>query len=214
MHYPHLDSGVTVDSVVNNYHADVLATFRGYKRLADQALKQIDDDEFFRTIDEESNSVAVIVKHISGNQLSRFTDFLTSDGEKPERDRDSEFIIAEETRADLMDRWAQGWDVLFGCLENLGTGDYQKNVLIRGEEHTVPGALNRQLTHYAYHIGQIVLLAKHFGSTEWATLSVPRNKSNEFNRFLIEKKEKGNASSHPLEGPAEFAGSLKERGQE
>ena len=191
--------------VVKNYRQDALETFRGYRALAEKALERVSDEEFFRKIDKESNSIAVLVKHISGNQLSRFTDFLTTDGEKAERDRDSEFIIDSKARGSLMKRWDAGWATLFHSLESLANDDFQKFVKIRGERHSIVEALNRQLTHYAYHIGQIVFLAKHFRSSNWKTLSVPKNRSLEFNEFLQRKITKGEAKGSPLDGPSEFA---------
>ena len=179
---------------VDNYHADALASFRNYKKLAERAIDQVSDDEFFATIDEEANSIALIVKHIAGNLRSRWTDFLSSDGEKPDRNRDTEFEVIEDTRASLMRFWEDGWRTLFDAIEPLTEEDFAKTVTIRGEPHSFVEAINRQLTHYSYHIGQIVLLAKHFRSSEWKTLSVPKNRSAEFNQFVTSKetsKKKG-----------------------
>jgi hypothetical protein len=157
-------------------------TFRSNKALADKALAQLKDEELFVTIDEESNSVGVIIKHMTGNMFSRWTDFLTTDGEKPDRNRDMEFVITPETtREELLARWEEGWKCVFNAVESLQPGDVEKIVLIRGEEHTVMKAVIRQVSHYAQHIGQIVFLAKHFRSSEWKTLSIPRNRSAEFN---------------------------------
>jgi hypothetical protein len=156
---------------------------RGYKRMAEGALTQLGDEEFFRVIDPESNSVAIIVKHIVGNQRSRFTDFLATDGEKPNRHRDTEFIIdANTTRGDVMAWWDQGWKVLFDTLASLKPEDVTRTVTVRNEPHTVLQAINRQIAHYAQHIGQIVFLAKHLKSSNWKTLSIPRGKSEEFNK--------------------------------
>lgn len=150
--------------------------------LIDRAVRQLDDSEFFRTIDEESNSVALIVKHIAGNMRSRWTDFLTTDGEKPDRQRDNEFVIFEDdTRERLLAKLDDGWNLVFAELDGLSPEDLSRTVLIRSEPHTVTGAICRQLTHYAYHAGQIVFLAKHLRSTSWATLSVARGKSEDFN---------------------------------
>ena len=190
--------------VVENYRKNVLETFRGYRCMAEKALEQVNDDEFFRQLDDESNSIAIIVKHISGNQASRFTDFLTTDGEKAERDRDSEFIIDNNARDRLMKDWENGWGTLFAAIEELKNEDFGLSVAIRGEPHTVVEAINRQLTHCAYHVGQIVFLAKHHRCTDWQTVSVPRNRSADFNEFLARKKAKGEAPSHPLDGPGEF----------
>ena len=170
------------DAIVQNYFEDALSSFRSYKKLAEKAIAQLSDEEFFVTLDEESNSVAVIMKHMAGNMFSRWTDFLTSDGEKPNRNRDMEFVIeAQTTKDDLVDYWERGWKCVFEALEPLRPEDFEKKVTIRGEEHTIVQAINRQLTHYAYHIGQLVFLAKHFRSAEWKSLSIPRNKSAEFN---------------------------------
>jgi hypothetical protein len=173
------------ESLAQHYLADVLSTFRAYRKLAEKALVQLNDEEYFVALDEESNSIAVIMKHIAGNMLSRFTDFLTSDGEKPDRNRDSEFVIdPRTTKGELYVYWERGWACLFKALEPLRPEDFEKKVTIRGQEHTIVQAINRQMTHYAYHIGQIVFLAKHFRSTEWNSLSVPRNRSAEFNTYL------------------------------
>jgi hypothetical protein len=130
----------------------------------------------------------LIVKHIAGNLRSRWTDFLTTDGEKPDRDRDTEFEVIQDTRESLMQFWEDGWQTLFAAIEPLTEEDFAKTVTIRGEPHSIVEAINRQLTHYSYHIGQIVLLAKHFRSKEWKTLSVPKNRSAEFNQFVGSKK--------------------------
>jgi hypothetical protein len=173
------------DSFGQLYLADALSTFRAYRKLADRAIEQLSDEECFLQLDQESNSVAIIMKHIAGNMLSRFTDFLTSDGEKPDRDRDSEFIIAAgTTRAELLAYWNRGWACLFAALEPLQPEDLEKTITIRGGEHSVVQAINRQMTHYASHIGQIVFLSKHLRSAEWKSLSIPRNRSSQFNDYL------------------------------
>ena len=170
------------EAVAQDYLDDARKAMRAYKKLADKALAQLKDDEYFTTLDEESNSIAVVMKHIAGNAISRWTDFLTSDGEKPDRNRDSEFVILPETTRDEMRAyWERGWQCVFDALNPLQSEDLAKRVYIRGEEHTVVQAINRQLMHYAYHIGQIVFLAKHFRVTDWNSLSIPRNKSAEFN---------------------------------
>ena len=171
--------------LAQHYLADALSTFRAYRKLAEKALAQLNDEEYFATLDEESNSIALIMKHIAGNMISRWTDFLTSDGEKPDRQRDLEFVIEPQTtKADLLAYWERGWSCLFNALEPLRPDDFEKKVTIRGQEHTIVQAINRQMTHYALHIGQIVFLAKHFRSAEWTSLSVPRNRSAEFNAYL------------------------------
>jgi hypothetical protein len=181
------------DSLAKHYLDEALAALRAYKRLAEKAFEQLEDDEFFITLDEESNSVGVIIKHMSGNMLSRWTDFLTTDGEKPDRNRDQEFVLSPETsREALMKQWEKGWSCVFSAIEPLQPEDLGRMVLIRGEEHTVVKAITRQLTHYAYHTGQIVFLAKHLRSADWRSLSIPRNRSAEFNISLAEKiKESG-----------------------
>ena len=154
------------------------AEWRRYKTLGEGAIQQVRDDELGR--DSGGNSVAVIVWHVAGNLKSRFTDFLTTDGEKPERDRDLEFeMLPGTTKNDLLAYWEQGWKAVFAAVEPLQPEDLMRTITIRGQDHTVIQAINRQLAHYAYHVGQIVYLAKHFKSTEWQSLSVPRNKSAE-----------------------------------
>lgn len=168
-------------------------------------MAQVTDEEFFAAIDVEANSIAIIIKHIAGNQISRWTDFLTADGEKADRFRDAEFEMIADTRESLTQFWERGWQTLFDAVEPLTPEDFAKTVLIRGEPHTVAEALNRQLTHYAYHIGQIVLLAKHFRSGDWKTLSVPRNKSAEFNKFLADKQTEGVSKINRMDAPQVFA---------
>jgi len=190
---------------IENYKADALASFRNYKKMAERAIDQVSDDEFFRTIDAEANSIAVIVKHVAGNLHSRWQDFLTTDGEKPTRNRDTEFELTADTRESLKQFWEAGWETLFDNVEPLTADDFAKTVTIRGEPHTVVEAINRQLTHYSYHVGQIVLLAKHFRSADWKTLSVPKNRSAEFNKFLEAKQAAGALKMDRLEAPFEFS---------
>lgn len=160
---------------------DSLRQFRKYKALADGALTQAADGDLFRAIDPESNSIAVVMKHLSGNMRSRWTDFLTADGEKADRNRDTEFeLVPEDTRARIFERWEAGWQLLFDALTPLSPADVSRTVAIRGEAHTVLQAVNRQLTHYAYHVGQIVFLARHFAGSRWTSLSIPKGKSREF----------------------------------
>ena len=174
--------------LLEQYHSDALQSFRNYKKLAERAIEQVSDEEFFATIDEEANSIALIVKHVAGNLRSRWTDFLTTDGEKPDRNRDTEFEVIEDTRESLTKYWEDGWRILFDAIEPLTEEDFSKTVTIRGQPHSIVEAINRQLTHYSYHIGQIVLLAKHFRSSEWKTLSIAKNRSAEFNRHVGEKR--------------------------
>ena len=163
-----------------------LRELRSLKRAAERAMAQVSDDRFFAALDPETNSIAVLVKHLSGNMRARWTDFLTTDGEKPWRDRDSEFLIGpDDTRAALFERWEQGWQVLLGALELLGPADLERTVTIRAEPYSVVGAAQRSLSHYSDHIGQIILLAKHFAGTNWKTLSVPRGKSQEHNAEFV-----------------------------
>jgi hypothetical protein len=157
---------------------DIALTFRKQKDLAERALAQVDDADFFRTIDAESNSIAVIAKHIGGNLRSRWTDFLTTDGEKPDRDRDDEFVVAGETgRAGVMATWNAGWDALFETLASLRPDDLTATVHIRAEAMTAIAAMHRAVAHISQHVGQIVLLAKHYRSSDWKTLSIPRGRS-------------------------------------
>lgn len=160
---------------------DVLLNLGKSKRLADRALAQVDDERFFALIDPDANSLALIVKHVAGNQRSRWTDFLTSDGEKPDRNRDTEFELGPaDTRAGIMARWEAGWALLFETIGALRPDDLGRTVTVRGEEHTVLQAIGRQLVHYAQHVGQIVFLAKHLTGPAWRTLSIPKGRSQEF----------------------------------
>src|SRR2546426_8004907 len=169
-------------SIGQHYLDDALRRFRDYKKLAERAFAQIANEEFFRTLDEESNSIAINMKHMAGNMISRWTDFLTTDGEKPERNRDLEFVMLPETsKDDMLAYWERGWQCVFDAVEPLKPEDLMRTIRVRGQDHTVVQAINRQLAHYAYHVGQIVFLAKHFKSSEWQSLSVPKNRSAEFN---------------------------------
>jgi hypothetical protein len=165
-----------------SYLKDSLGVFRHYKGLAERAMAQLTDGQLVAVLDEESNSIAVIVKHMAGNMRSRFTDFLTSDGEKPDRQRDLEFSDPPKTREALLALWEAGWACVFGALDPLGEKDLARTVTIRSEAHSVMQAINRQVAHYAYHCGQIVFLAKHLNSVAWRPLTVGRGQSEEFNR--------------------------------
>lgn len=192
------------ESLATHYLKDSIASLRAYKKLAEKALVQLKEDEFFITLDEEANSIAVIMKHMAGNMLSRWTDFLTTDGEKPDRNRDAEFLIEPKTgKEDVLAYWEKGWARVFEALEPLGPEDLGKTVLIRGEEHTVIQAINRQLMHYANHIGQIIFLAKHFRSMEWTSLSIPRNKSLDFDKFLKQRTAEA-GTQHRFDDAAKF----------
>jgi hypothetical protein len=165
-----------------SYLRDSLSIFRYSKGLAERAMAQLTDAQLLCAPDAESNCIAVIVKHMTGNMRSRFTDFLTSDGEKPDRRRDLEFTDPLETRQALMASWEAGWACVFGALEPLGEDDLVRTVTIRGEAHSVLQAINRQVAHYSYHCGQIVFLAKHLSAAGWKPLTVGRGQSEEFNR--------------------------------
>jgi hypothetical protein len=167
--------------LATHYLEEMKRQFRGHKRMGEAAMAQLEDKDFFAALDPESNSVATLVKHIAGNARSRFTDFLTSDGEKPDRFRDQEFeVSAKTTREEVLCWWEQAWQDVFSVLDSLAPEDVQRTVTIRSEPHTVMQALNRALAHYAQHIGQIVFLAKHLRSEQWRTLSIPRGKSEDY----------------------------------
>jgi hypothetical protein len=184
------------NEVAQQYLADCVATFRGYKKLADKAIAQVMDEQLFITLDSESNSIAIIMKHMAGNMLSRWTDFLTTDGEKPDRDRDAEFVMdPSTTNQEIGTYWERGWNCLIDAVESLQASDLERTITIRGEHHGVVQAINRQLTHYAYHVGQIVFLAKHLRANEWQSLSIPRNRSAAFNAYLSEQKGNKPAST-------------------
>lgn len=168
-----------------SYVEDSLALFRYYKGLAEQAMEQVTDEELISVLDSEMNSIAVIVKHMAGNMRSRWSNFLTTDGEKPDRNRDSEFEDPPATREALLAVWEEGWKCLFVAMERLSDADLSRIVTIRAEAHSVMQAINRQVAHYSYHCGQIVLLAKHFKVNQWRSLTVPRGKSGDFNRRVI-----------------------------
>ena len=179
---------VMSENLAQHYLENVIAEFRSLKKLGDRAMKQLDDEQFFVTLDPESNSIAVVVKHLAGNMRSRWVDFLTSDGEKPDQYRDQEFIIDENAkRAEVVELWERGWRHVFDAIEPLRPDDVMRTVIIRREPHTVLQAINRQLGHYAAHVGQIIFLAKHLKSTEWKTLSVPRGQSEQFNQIMTER---------------------------
>jgi hypothetical protein len=176
------------DELAKHYLENVINEFRLLKKQGERAMEQLADEEFFVTLDPESNSIAILVKHLAGNMRSRWVDFLTSDGEKPDRFRDQEFVLDDTaSRDDLMNWWEQGWGHVFNALEPLQAEDVMRTVVIRAEPHTVVQAINRQLTHYATHVGQIVFLAKHLKSAKWKTLSVPRGQSEQFNQQHFER---------------------------
>ena len=173
------------------YVDEAFRSLRGHKRLADDAIAQLSDEQFFAAPDPESNSVAVIMKHLAGNMRSRFTDFLTTDGEKPDRHRDSEFVMqGGAKREEVIGAWEQSWQFVFDTLNSLQPEDLERSVTIRGEPHSVLQAVNRQVAHYAYHVGQIVFLAKHWKGAEWKTLSVPKGQSEQVNSAITQKYKK------------------------
>src|SRR5213594_356137 len=163
-----------------SYLKDSIELFRYYKKLAERAMQQAPDEALFAALDKESNSIAIIVKHLAGNMRSRWTDFLTTDGEKPDRNRDTEFEDAPKTRAALMETWERGWKYVFDALALLSDEDLVREITIRAEPHSVMQAINRQIAHYSYRVGQIVCLAKHFAASQWQTLTIPKKKSGAF----------------------------------
>ena len=176
----HCDNIPMAHQFTTSYIVEALASLRQYKRLAEGAMAQVSDDQLIAALDAEMNSISTIVKHMTGNMRSRWTDFLTTDGEKPDRNRDDEFVAPPATRAALMETWDQGWALVFQAIEPLNDSDLSRTVMIRGEGHSVMQAINRQIAHYASHTGQIILLAKHFKGDQWQSLSVPRNRSAEY----------------------------------
>jgi hypothetical protein len=169
------------------YLDDVGAQLAKLRTTAERAMDQLGDEDFARTLDQENNSIAVIVKHVGGNLRSRCTDFLTSDGEKPSRNRDGEFVLLpEDTRSNLMAGWVAGWDLLAATVGALRPDDLAHTIYIRGEPHTVQQALNRHIGHLSYHVGQIVLLAKHWAGGRWQTLTIPRGQSETYNQSMNE----------------------------
>ena len=178
--------------LTTSYVKDSASIFRQYKRLGDRAMGQCPDEALFVTLDAESNSIAIIVKHMAGNMRSRWRDFLTTDGEKPDRDRDTEFETPPKTRAELTEMWEGGWKYVFDALEALTDADLTRTVTIRSEPHSVMQAINRQVAHYAHHVGQIVFLAKHFATKagkKWESLSVPRGQSRQSAAEVAEGKK-------------------------
>jgi uncharacterized damage-inducible protein DinB len=169
------------------YLDDLFRSLRGHKRLADNAIAQLDDQQFFAAPQPEDNSVAIIVKHVAGNLRSRFTDFLTSDGEKSDRHRDQEFELSNATREQIMSWWEQHWQLLFETINTLQPDDLERTVTIRAQPHSVLQALNRSMTHLAYHTGQIVWLSKHWKGAAWQSLSIPKGQSEQVNAKMVEK---------------------------
>ncbi len=179
---------------METYLNSVKKEFARYKSLGDKTFAQVTDRGLFWRYNPESNSIATIVKHLAGNMLSRWTDFLTTDGEKPWRNRDTEFEDEISTRQQLMDRWEEGWACLFAALDTINEENWHNTIYIRNEPHSLTDAINRQLAHYPYHVGQIVFIGKMISEAEWTSLSVPKGKSEEFNA----EKMQGNADSNGL----------------
>jgi hypothetical protein len=173
----------------DSYLKDSTGVFRYYKNLGESAIAQCPDTGLVALLDEESNSIATIVKHLHGNMVSRWTDFLTTDGEKPTRNRDAEFEDPPKTRAEILDLWDAGWKCMFTALQALSDTDMTKAITIRGEQHSVMQAINRQVGHYSYHVGQIVLLARHYAGANWKALTIPKKKSQEFNADVATGKK-------------------------
>lgn len=163
--------------------------FRQIKKLADKTIAQLSDDLLFQTLDAESNSVAILMRHMAGNMRSRWVDFLTSDGEKPDRMRDREFEAVRPSRAELEAEWEHGWQCVFDALSPLTDADLHRTVVIRSEPHSVYKAISRQTAHYAGHAYQMLMLAKHLLGANWKTLSIPRGQSEEFNRRMLARRQ-------------------------
>ena len=168
-----------------SYLEDSLALFHSYKKMAERAMEQLEPEQFYTALDPEMNSIALIIKHMTGNMRSRWMDFLTTDGEKPDRNRDGEFVEPPATHEALMKLWEDGWAYVFGALEPLSEADLARSVTIRGEPHSVMQAINRQIAHYAGHCAQIIFLAKHLQHENWKSLTIPRKGSAEFNRKVL-----------------------------
>jgi Protein of unknown function (DUF1572) len=179
-------------NMTNDYLESVKKQFEYYKMLGDKTFSQLEDEKLFWKFNEDSNSIAIIVKHLWGNMLSRWTDFLTTDGEKEWRNRDAEFENDISTRQELLDKWEEGWQCLFNALNSLTTNDLQKEIYIRNQGHSITEAINRQLAHYPYHVGQIVFIGKMVSENNWTSLSIPKGNSNAFNANKFSKpKQKG-----------------------
>lgn len=190
--------------MTNDYLESVIKQFEYYKMLGDKTFSQLQDDKLFWQYNDESNSIAIIVKHLWGNMLSRWTDFLTSDGEKEFRDRDAEFENDIKSREELLDKWNEGWNCLFNAINSLTTDDLEKIIYIRNQGHSVAEAINRQLAHYPYHIGQIVFLGKMLSKQVWTSLSIPKGNSKTYNKDKFSKpKKRGHFTDEFLSGKKE-----------
>ncbi len=175
---------------MEGYLESVKKRFDNYKTLAEKTFEQLSDDGLFWQYNEASNSIAIIVQHLAGNMLSRWTDFLNSDGEKPWRNRDAEFEPVINTRAELLEKWNLGWKSLADALNSIKADDWDKKIYIRGEEHSVVDAINRQLAHIPYHVGQIAYIGKMISGEKWLSLSIPKGASQAFNTEKFEKHRK------------------------
>jgi hypothetical protein len=186
--------------MINDYLDSVKKQFEYYKMLGDKTFSQVEDDKLFLQYNDDSNSIATIVKHLWGNMLSRWTDFLTSDGEKDFRDRDAEFENDIKTREELLGKWNEGWACLFNAINSLTPDDLNKIIYIRNQGHTVTEAINRQLAHYPYHVGQIVFLGKMLSENAWASLSIPKGNSQSYNNEKFSKpKQRGHFTDEFLD---------------
>lgn len=186
-----------LDALGSAFLTDTRQRFANIKTSVERAVAQVSDEQFFEPLEEEGNSIALLMKHMGGNLESRFTDFLTSDGEKPTRDRDAEFVReAGDTREAIAAKWERGWSALWGALDSLSARDLLKTVRIRGEPHTVVQAILRQVAHQSMHSGQVIILAKHFAGAKWETLTIPRGKSEEYTARMMERNRQG-ASRKP-----------------
>ena len=180
--------GMTVN-IGNEYLRIVIERFKSVKSLGDKTINQLSEEEIHWTYNNESNSVAIIVKHLSGNMVSRWTDFLTSDGEKEYRNRDEEFIDDISSKSELTSVWEKGWKILIDTLTGLSEQDLLKNIYIRGESHLVLEAIERQMAHYAYHVGQMVYIGKQLKDNNWESLSIPKGKSGEYLNQMLDKHQ-------------------------
>jgi hypothetical protein len=190
-----------MSGVAEAFLAATRSEFRKLKDAVEAATAQLDDGDYFATLDPESNSIAILVKHLAGNLRSRWSDFLTTDGEKPGRDRDGEFEIhAGDTRETLGAAWEEGWRTLFATLDGLGADDLVRTVRVRAEPMSVAEAVQRQLAHTAGHVGQVVLIARHLRGAEWRTLSVPRGESREYTAAFVQRQRERAAAGGGEDG--------------
>lgn len=173
----------------NDYLQSVVKQFEYYKMLGDKTFTQLSDDQLFYQVNPESNSIAILVKHMAGNMLSRWTDFLTTDGEKDWRHRDAEFDNSIQTKVELLSKWNEGWNCLFNAINPLDENDFSKEIFIRNQGHSVVEAINRQLAHYSYHVGQIVFIGKMLSNENWSSLSIPKGNSNQYNSDKFSKEK-------------------------